>query len=296
MTTRIGFLACPGTLPGSPVRRGDAFEHDMQVEALRAGFEPEGLELVEIDWHSPMEALAAFPLVLLGTVWDYHDHEAAFLAKMEALAVRGTLVCNPAELVRWNIDKSYLRDLAAAGAPTIPTLWPDDPTGTDIAAAFEHFGCEKVVVKRRVGAGAEGQEVFSRDDAPPADWRYGHRAMVQPFLPAIVEEGETSFVFIDGAFSHAIRKTAAPDDYRIQSIYGGQEEAIDPLPSDIAAAEAVVRGIPGETPLYARIDMIRHDGALAVMEAEMIEPFLYPAQGPRLGQLMAEAILRRLQD
>lgn len=292
--TRIGFLACPGTLPGSPVRRADAFEHDEQVAALRAGFEPAGLELVELDWHGPLETLAAFPLVLLGTVWDYHDHEAAFLAKMDALAARAVKVWNPADLVRWNIDKAYLRDLAAAGAPTIPTLWLDDPTGEDIAAAFDRFDCTQLVVKRRVGAGAEGQLKFTRDSAPPSGWRYGHRAMVQPFLPAIVAEGETSFVFIDGQFSHAIRKTAAPGDYRIQSIYGGKEQSVDPLPSEIAAAAAVVRAIPGEVPLYARIDMIRHDGALAVMEAEMIEPFLYPAQGPQLGQRMAEAVLRRL--
>ena len=295
MTTRIGFLACPGTLPGSPVRRADAFEHDVQIEALRKGFTPAGLDLVEIDWHGEIETLAAFPLVLVGTVWDYQDHEAAFLARLEELAARGVIVCNSAELVRWNSDKSYLRDLSAAGAPTIPTLWPDAPSGEDIAAAFDHFGCDRLVVKRRVGAGAEGQEIFSRENAPPAGWRYGHRAMVQPFLPAIVEEGEYSFVFIDGQFSHAIRKTAAAGDYRIQSLYGGKEEAIDPTPSDIAAAEAVIRTIPGEVPLYARIDMIRHDGALAVMEAEMIEPYLYPRQGPHLGQLMAEAVLRRLK-
>ena len=295
MTTRIGFLACPGTLPGSPVRRADAFEHDVQIEALRKGFTPAGLDLVEIDWHGGIETLTAFPLVLVGTVWDYQDHEAAFLTKLEELAARAVIVCNSAELVRWNSDKSYLRDLSAAGAPTIPTLWPDAPSGEDIAAAFDHFGCDRLVVKRRVGAGAEGQEIFSRENAPPAGWRYGHRAMVQPFLPAIVEEGEYSFVFVDGQFSHAIRKTAAAGDYRIQSLYGGKEEAIDPTPSDIAAAEAVIRTIPGEVPLYARIDMIRHDGALAVMEAEMIEPYLYPRQGPHLGQLMAEAVLRRLK-
>lgn len=292
--TRIGFLACQGTLPGSPVRRADAHEHDCQVEALRAGFDPASLELVELDWRAPLDLFAGLPLVLLGTVWDYQDHEAAFLTRLEQLAALGITVCNPANVVRWNIDKSYLRDLAAAGAPAIPTLWPDDPTGAEIAAAFDHFGCDDLVIKRRVGAGAEGQLRFSRETAPPADWRYGHRAMVQPFLPEILADGETSFLFVDGQFSHAVRKTAAPGDYRIQSIYGGQERAVMPPPEDIAAAQAVVRAIPGETPLYARIDMIRHQGALAVMEAELIEPYLYPRQGPRLGDMLAQAVLRRL--
>lgn len=292
--TRIGFLACPGTMPGSPVRRADAYEHDHQVEAIRAGFGPAGLELVEIDWRAPLEAFAGLPLVLLGTVWDYQDHEAAFLARLDELDGWGMQVCNPASMARWNIDKGYLRDLAAAGAPTIPTLWPDDPTGADIAAAFDHFGCDDLVVKRRVGAGAEGQLRFTRETAPPAEWRYGHRAMVQPFLPAIVEEGETSFLFVDGAFSHAVRKVAAPGDYRIQSIYGGTEVDAAPSPADIAAAQAVVAAIPGEVPLYARVDMIRQQGELAVMEAELIEPYLYPRQGPRLGEMLAQAVRKRL--
>lgn len=292
--TRIGFLACPGTLSGSPARRADAYEHDFQVEAIRAGFDPAGLELVEIDWRAPLDAFAGLPLVLLGTVWDYQDHEAAFLARLDELAGLGMQVCNPAAMVRWNIDKGYLRDLAAAGVSTIPTLWPDDPTGADIADAFDHFDCDDLVVKRRVGAGAEGQLRFTRDTAPPSDWRYGHRAMVQPFLPAIVEEGETSFLFVDGHFSHAVRKVAAPGDYRIQSIYGGTEIDAAPSPDDIAAAQAVVEAIPGEVPLYARVDMIRHEGTLAVMEAELIEPYLYPRQGPRLGEMLAQAVVKRL--
>lgn len=292
--TRIGFLACPGTLPGSPVRRADAYEHDYQVEAIRAGFDPADLELVEIDWRAPLEAFAGLPLVLLGTVWDYQDHETAFLARLDELAGLGIAVCNPADIVRWNIDKGYLRDLAEAGANAIPTLWPEDPTGAEIAAAFEHFGCDDLVIKRRVGAGAEGQLRVTRDNAPPTDWRYGYRAMVQPFLPTIVEEGETSFLFVDGHFSHAVRKVAAPGDYRIQSIYGGTEVDAEPSPDDIAAAQAVVEAIPGETPLYARVDMIRHEEKLAVMEAELIEPYLYPRQGPRLGEMLAQAVLKRL--
>lgn len=291
---RIGFLACPGTLPGSPVRRADAYEHDHQVDAIRAGFDPAGLELVELDWRAPLSSFAGLPLVLLGTVWDYHDHEAAFLARLDELAGLGIEVCNPAAMVRWNIDKGYLRDLAAAGASTIPTLWSDNPSGADIAAAFDHFRCDDLVVKRRIGAGAEGQVRFTRNTAPSAEWRFGHRAMIQPFLRAIVAEGETSFLFIDGALSHAVRKVAAPGDYRIQSIYGGTEIDTDPSPADIAAAQAVVEAIPGEVPLYARIDMIRHDGALAVMEAELIEPYLYPRQGPRLGEMLAQAVLKRL--
>ncbi|MDN3646303.1 hypothetical protein QWY75_08835 [Pontixanthobacter aestiaquae] len=298
---KIGFLACPGTMPPASAatgakRRGDAYEHDLQVAALRPALEERGGSLTEIDWHSPLEDCVRFDLVLLGTVWDYQDHADSFLAKIEAIAASGVMVCNAPELVRWNIDKIYLKELAENGALTIPTVWSDNPGYADIAGAFDHFECDRVVAKLRVSGGAEGQHSFSRDHMPARDWRMGGGAMIQPFLPAIQEEGELSFIFIDGAFSHAILKTAATGEYRIQSLYGGQETQITPSDSDIAAALSVLSSLPGDTPLYARIDMLRADGGgLMVMEAEVIEPFLYPVQGPDLGARMAEAIAARLK-
>lgn len=296
MTFQIAFLACAGTLPGSPTRRADAFEHDVQVAALRSGLEGMDAELTEIDWRAPLEALTRFDLAVLGTVWDYTDHPAEFLARLESLEAAGVKVCNPAEVVRWNADKGYLRELAEAGAPSIPTLWADDPGAEDILNAFEHFGTDRVVVKRRVGAGAVGQFSFTRSAPPAADWRLGQAGMIQPFLPAIQSEGEYSLIFIDGQFCHALLKQAADGDYRIQSLYGGREVALDPDPADIARAAEVLAMLPFDNvPLYARIDMVRlPEGQLALIEAELIEPYLYPRQGPRLGEMLAAAIGRRL--
>ncbi|MCB2088907.1 MAG: hypothetical protein R3E18_11055 [Sphingomonadaceae bacterium] len=293
---QIGFLACPGTLPGSPLRRADAFEHDQQTGALRPALAQIDAELVEIDWHEADSAFAGLDLVLVGTPWDYQDEADAFLARLDAIEASGVPLCNPASLVRWNLDKHYLAELAQAGAPTIPTLWLDTPDAENVDAAFDMFDCDRVVVKRRVGAGAEGQESFTRDAPPPAGWQMDRPAMVQPFLPAIVEEGEYSFIFVDGAFSHALLKTAAKGDYRIQSLYGGQEVPVVPNDSDIATALGVIAAIPFTTPLYARIDMVRGpQGALLLMEAELVEPYLYPEQGPELGPRMAEAIAARLR-
>lgn len=292
---RIAFLACPETLPGSPTRRADAFEHDLLFDAIDAGLAGRA-ELVGIDWRAPMAELTKFDLAYLGTPWDYTDAKDEFLARLEALEAAGVTVCNPVEVIRWNSDKLYLRDLAERGAVTIPTLWPEGAGPAEVAAAFDHFGADRVVVKRRVGAGAVGQDSFSRGNPPPADWRLDQPAMIQPFLSAIQHEGEHSFIFIDGQFSHGLIKRAAAGDYRIQSLYGGVEVAVDPAPADRAAAEAVMAMLPFEqAPLYARIDMVRlDDGRLAVIEAETIEPYLYPLQGPEFGTRMAAAMLRRL--
>ncbi|WP_379547456.1 RimK family alpha-L-glutamate ligase [Qipengyuania sp. DSG2-2] len=289
----IGFLTCPGTHPGSPNRRKDAFEHDLQVAALRPAIEAAGMELREIEWRAPDTAFDDIRLVLIGTPWDYQDHEAEFLGKLDTLAARGIAVCNPPELVRWNTRKTYLRELEEAGAATIPTLWHERLTRADLSSAFDRLGADRLVVKRQVGANAEGQHLFNRSDDLPPDWSLDMPVMVQPFLPAIAETGETSFLFIDGEFSHAAVKRPAQGDYRVQSEYGGTEEMYDPTAAERTAAAAIIAALP-HLPLYARIDMVRGETGLLLMEAELIEPFLYPNQGPELGPRMAAGITRRL--
>ncbi|HZU63795.1 MAG TPA: hypothetical protein VFF98_08930 [Novosphingobium sp.] len=296
MAKTIAFLACADTLPGAPHRRPDAFEHDHQVAALRAGLAGSGTRLLEIDWRAPLDEICACDLALVGTPWDYTEDKAAFLARLEAIAAAGVPLWNPLPMLRWNADKLYLAELEALGAPSIPTLWHEAAGPAELAAAFTHFGGEWLVAKRRVGAGAVGQALLRRGSEEALGWRADQPVMIQPFLPAIRAEGELSFIFVDGALSHALVKRAQPGDYRIQAAYGGRETALHPAPADRAAAEAVLALLPfAAPPLYARIDMLRlPTGALALIEAELIEPYLYPLQGPHFGRRMAQALLRRL--
>ncbi len=296
---KVAFLACettvPTTGPGAAERRGDAHEHDLMVAAVQKPFAKAGLELSVIDWEAPLEAFDGIALAMLGTAWNYQDQATAFLDRLDALDARGITICNPPDLVRWNLRKTYLRELAAAGARTIPTIWLELADAAAAQAAMDELACDRLIVKRQVGAGALGQELLERGNVA-ADWQYDHAAMLQPFLPAIVEEGELSFVFIEGTLSHALRKRPAAGDYRIQSLYGGREEVHEPTDQEAAAADAIMAAVPFPTPLYARIDMLRMpDGGLAVMEAELIEPYLYPEQGPMLGERLATAIANRIR-
>ena len=293
---RIGFLACETTLPNAAdKRRSDAFEHDLMIAALEPALGSHGLDLTVIDWEAPLEAFAGIDAVLLGTSWNYQDKSAAFLEKLDALAASGIGVHNPPEIVRWNIAKTYLQDLAQAGAPMIPTLWLDRVSAQDASAAMAEFGCDRLVVKRQIGAGAVGQQLLERGRVAD-DWSFEAPAMLQPFLPAISERGEFSFIFIEGELSHALTKHAKAGDYRIQSIYGGHERSHEPSAAELAAAGAVLAALPFAAPLYARIDMVHLEAdALGVMEVELIEPYLYPEQGPRLGERLAAALARRIE-
>lgn len=118
--------------------------------------------------------------------------------------------------------------------------------------------------------------------------------MIQPFLPAVAEEGEYAFLFFGGEFSHCARKIPAGGDYRVQSEYGGREEVHHPSGQELALARSVLDRIDGD-PLYARVDMLRGlDGQLALIEIELIEPYLYPEQGPEMGEIFAAALGRML--
>ncbi len=291
----VAFLACETTLPGAASRRNDAFEHDLMIAALEPAFAALGLTLRVIDWEAPLADFTGIDLALLGTAWNYQDKAADFLAKLEALSQRGITVCNPPDVVRWNIAKTYLRELAEVGAATIPTLWRENVTRNAAIEAMDAFETDRIVVKRQVGAGAEGQELLLRSSLPGPDWSFGYPAMLQPYLPAIAKEGELSFVVIDGEVSHAIRKRPADGDYRIQSLYGGTENVHEPSADERAAVTAIMDALPFATPLYARIDMLRDGTTLRLMEAELIEPYLYPEQGPEMGERLAAAIAKRLE-
>lgn len=292
--TRIGFLACETTLPGKGRRRDDAFEHDLMIGALEPAMARRGMKLEAIDWEAPLTAFEGVAAVLLGTAWNYQDKAQDFLARLEALAARGIAVFNPPETVRWNMVKTYLRDLEAGGVPTIATLWQESVDADDARAAMDAFGCDRLVIKRQIGAGALGQDLLTRGTIPD-DWRFDRPAMLQPFIPAIAEEGEISFVMIGGTFSHAVRKLPARGDYRIQSLYGGRERRHEPNTTALRTVHNVLDALPVADPLYARIDMLGPPGELRVMEVELIEPFLYPEQGPQIGARIAQALSERLQ-
>jgi len=287
------YIASIGTLPGSPARRSDAFEHDRMMDELRAGA-PASVAWHDVAWDDASVDWGQFDAAIIGTAWDYWDRQDAFLARLKDIA-KQTALFNPPELVKWNIHKSYLQDMETRGARLIPTLWLDKANVETVTAAFDALGSDDIVLKRQVGAGADGQYRLKRGEPVPA---MPHPMMAQPFLKAILTEGEYSFIFIDGAFSHALVKCAAEGDYRIQSSYGGTDHAITPSPADLSAARAMLDAVDtpdGRPPLYARIDLLRApDGGVFLMEVEAIEPFLYPVEGPGLGKRVADALIKRI--
>jgi glutathione synthase/RimK-type ligase-like ATP-grasp enzyme len=292
--TAIALMIAANVASDAPDRRADADLFDIQLDVLRKGFAAEGLTIEPVRWVWPGVDWKRFGAVMVNCAWDYQDRHEDFLATLDRIAGLGVPVFNSPEVVRWNIRKTYLRDFEARGVPIIPTIWPEHPVADDIRRAFAEFGTQDVILKRQVGGGARAQVRYTPANTPANGPIMDRPGMIQPFIPSIASEGEYSFLFVDGEFSHALVKRAKQGDYRIQEAYGGSSQRIDPTCEDERQARTVLEALD-EPQLYARVDMVRGaDGRLLLMELEVIEPYLYPVDGPGIGAMVAKALRRRL--
>ena len=256
------------------------------MESLRMAHDA---EISDMAWSADAD-WSKFDAVLIGTTWDYQDRFDEFINTLDHIRSQCPLF-NPLPLIQWNAHKGYLQDLEQAGASIIPSLWLDDPNPQQVEEAFKVLNCETIVAKRQIGASAEGQHLIHKETPLPP---LAHPMLLQPYLPTIETEGEISFIFIGTHFSHAVLKRPAKGDYRIQSAYGGVEHIFKPNTADIECAEQICTLINGQA-LYARIDMLRDtEGLLRVMEVELIEPYLYPEQCPKLGQRLVQAVKKAI--
>ncbi len=255
------------------------------LRALGATVEPQPW----IDGAAP-EALLAYDRVLPLLAWGYHLRTKDWFERIALWQSLGVRLDHDPEILRWNTSKAYLIELAAKGAPVTPSLMVDGATEADLATAREQFQSQTLVIKPQISAGAHQTFVVGEDDA--LDRLPAGPVILQPFLPAVGEEGELSLFFFDGVFSHAVAKVARRGDFRVQPQYGGATTAFDPSPEARNAAAAVLAAC-GRDLTYARVDLIHClDGSLRLMELEVIEPDLFLAFAPDGGAAYGRAVLR----
>lgn len=273
---KIALLLSDNLLPDAENARPDIFELDEEVGKLTPALAAEGFDLELVRWRDIAERAGEFAAILPLMVWDYFEgNEDTFLSAI-AKAESVTPVFNGFDILKWNADKSYLDELEARGAPVISTISVDRVTPSNVERAFTELETESLVIKPRVGGGAWRQVLHKQGDPfPEADTLPPEGALLQAFLPSVTEEGEYSFLYFGGRFSHAARKTPKAGDYRIQSIYGGAEETYTPSQSELSSARDIL-DVLDFIPLYARVDLLRgQDGRLKLIELELIEPYLY---------------------
>lgn len=268
-------------------------EPDEDQAALLSALAGRGVAARMAAWDDPGERWDdPIPTVVRST-WNYIHDLDGFLAWARRAAAAAPL-WNPLEIISRNTHKSYLADLERRGHAVVPTLYFRRGARAELGCAAGERGFERIVIKPTVGASSFATRRFDSPDDPAAqaflDEQLASREMmVQPYVRSVEDYGERAVVFIDGALTHAVRKTPR---------FSGEHEAVSPAqpvaPDERALAEAVLAPVAGEL-LYGRVDLARDDaGRPMVMELELVEPSLFLVRHPPALERLADALARRL--
>jgi len=277
---RIGLVTCRVLPEPDP-------DQELLLDALaRAGALPQ-----LVAWDDPAPEPEC-DLLVLRSAWNYFEAPGRFEEWLAAVATRGAL-WNPLPVLRWNLRKTYLRQLERQGIPIVPTLWIERGERVDLAAMLHDLDWEEIVVKPTISAGSFLTRRFATAELAAAEAfiRAGgdREWMVQRYLRSVESGGECAIVAIDGAISHAVRKTPrfTGDSERVSP-------AVAPSPDERMFAERALAAV-GEPLLYARVDVIPDEtGALRLAELELLEPSLFLRQHPPALDRFVAAILARV--
>jgi len=279
---RIAFLTL--------AERGDfVIDDDRAVAPLAA----RGMEVESIPWNRPGVDWRRYQLVVIRSTWDYQHHAESFLGTLAAIEAV-TRLHNSAAITRWNMHKTYLRELAAKGIPTVPTIWRNGLPRGGLLTLFDEQGGDEVVIKPVTSGNAEGAWRLDRQHAHDLAgvveaYFHDRPLMMQPFERAIIGEGEFSLIYLGGNYSHAILKVPKRGDFRVQEEHGADIRSITPEPSLRAVADAAMAAAGGKL-LYGRADLVRHSDGFRLMELELVEPALYLRMDPGAPERFADAI------
>ena len=258
-----------------------------------------GIAVHEVSWRHPAPEWDQYSLVIIRSPWDYQADPQAFLAVLEQIEHSSARLLNSLETVRWNIRKTYLRQLEQAGHTIVPTVWLESPSAAELNSVIAYWNTPEIVVKPMIGANADNAFRLSATASPEllqqaATAFRNTTALAQPFIQSVLHTGEYSLIFFNGRYSHAVLKTPRSGDFRVQEEHGGIIRTIQPAPDIIACAERSLLSCP-QPLLYARVDLVRLPaGQPAIMEIELIEPSLYLSFDPQSPARFADCILRAL--
>lgn len=267
---------------------------------LVAPLQQRGVTAACAAWDDPNVDWSQFTAIILRACFNYFRKPELFRAWIGDVERAGIPLFNLPAIVRWNMNKRYLYDLAEQGVPIVPTIWLEQGSSVNLGDLMDQQGWSQAVIKPCISAGAANSWLIPRAEAPlkqadfatllnQMDW------MVQPFRET-VRQGEWSLVYFKGEYRYTLLKKPALGNIFVQHHHGGTAEIATPpegfIEQGLQLLQVVERvtGVPASDLLYARVDGLNENGILTLMELELIEPYLYLELIPPAAQQFAQAI------
>ncbi|AZI23816.1 hypothetical protein EA772_00070 [Pedobacter sp. G11] len=257
-----------------------------------------GLHIEKVIWNDPAVNWERFQLAVLKSPWDYFDRINEFHKWLDHLETKEVKLLNPIDVVRWNTNKHYLKEIEATGLAVTPSVFISKNDQFLLNDFFEQFNSKKLIVKPCVSGGAKNTFKVTDENVEEINNQLQvlvkeEDFIVQPFLPEIIENGEWSFVFFNGTYSHSLVKKAKPGDFRVQPAHGGSVHPQKPRQEVIDMAAKYVN-LFAKNCLYARVDGTFVNGRFLLMELELIEPFLFLNTDPENYERYYQALIKMI--
>ncbi|QPH39288.1 ATP-grasp domain-containing protein [Pedobacter endophyticus] len=238
-----------------------------------------GLDIEMVIWNDRSVNWENYSVAILKSPWDYFDLISDFYEWLDLLEQKNIKLLNPVSIVRWNADKHYLAEIADAGLKIIPCHFISKGEKVDLKQFFQKFEANRLIVKPCISGGAKNTFKVTPENVDEINTKLSKLLIdedyiIQPFLNEILEEGEWSFVFFNGVYSHSLVKQAKKGDFRVQPAHGGSVHPQQPANDLIQTAQAYVDQF-AKNCLYARVDGTFVNNQFLLMELELIEPFLF---------------------
>lgn len=238
-----------------------------------------GLKIEKVIWNDPQIKWENYDLAILKSPWDYFDLIEDFYTWLKLLKSKNIRLLNPVSTVEWNADKHYLQDIANSGLKVTPSLFIDRGQQIKLQDYFDKLKTENMIIKPCVSGGSKNTFKVSTDNVQEAESKINallqqEDFIIQPFLTEIAQQGEWSFLFFGGKYSHALLKKAKAGDFRVQHSLGGSIHPQKPTQEAINSCQQYVDQF-AKNCLYARVDGAIINGEFYLMELELIEPFLF---------------------
>ncbi|PAU95744.1 hypothetical protein CK503_01405 [Aliifodinibius salipaludis] len=262
-----------------------------------------GWQAEEVSWRNENIDWDSYDAVIIRSPWDYQDDPQTFLKVLEEIEQSEAVLENSLEIVKWNIDKTYLRDLESRGLEIVPSLWYQKFNSDLFPSIFTDLKSAEIVIKPTISAGADNTFRIHKSNygifVNDLKSVFKNRPfLVQPFMDNITAEGEFSVFFFGDIYSHTILKTPKTNDFRVQEEHGGRLTLVEPE-EDLLKTARAMRDLIDPEPLYTRADYVRTaENTFALMELELIEPSLYfnmdPESPKRFAKVFDEWMEKKL--